>query len=115
MLVTSRGCAGIARNGCPNVDLYQLLAYCTILGLGVGHLVYAASNEQPARHVIREAGTEIVCHALNLDRPSEELLTEIRDLAGSIANEVRVRTRQSAVAAHTPPVMLLGIVSPALL
>ena len=27
--------------GYPNADLYQLLAYCTILGLPVGHLVYA--------------------------------------------------------------------------
>src|ERR1039457_4770631 len=27
--------------GYPNADLYQLLAYCTVLGLRRGHLVYA--------------------------------------------------------------------------
>jgi 5-methylcytosine-specific restriction enzyme subunit McrC len=34
--------------GYPNADLYQLLAYCTILGLRKGHLVYAKGNEEPA-------------------------------------------------------------------
>ena len=38
--------------GYPNADLYQLLAYCTILGLPVGHLVYARGNASPARHVV---------------------------------------------------------------
>lgn len=38
-------------SGCPNADLYQLLAYCTVLGLRVGHLVYAVGNEEPVRHV----------------------------------------------------------------
>lgn len=72
-------------SGYPNVDLYQLLAYCTVLGLRVGHLVYAAGNEAPARHVVRQAGTEIICHALNLGQPPAELLAEARILAGSIA------------------------------
>ena len=37
--------------GYPNADLYQLLAYCTILGLPVGHLVYAPRQRiaRPAR------------------------------------------------------------------
>ena len=35
--------------GDPNADLYQLLAYCTVLGLPVGHLVYARGNANPAR------------------------------------------------------------------
>ena len=34
--------------GYPNADLYQLLAYCTVLGLRNGHLVYAKGNEDPA-------------------------------------------------------------------
>ena len=33
--------------GYPNADLYQLLAYCTVLGLRNGHLVYAKGNEDP--------------------------------------------------------------------
>jgi 5-methylcytosine-specific restriction enzyme subunit McrC len=28
-------------SGYPNADLYQLLAYCTVLGLRAGHLTYA--------------------------------------------------------------------------
>ena len=40
-------------SGYPNADLYQLLAYCTVLGLRTGHLVYASGNETPAHHVVR--------------------------------------------------------------
>jgi 5-methylcytosine-specific restriction enzyme subunit McrC len=74
-------------SGYPNADLYQLLAYCTVLGLRTGHLVYAAGNEEPARHVVRQAGTEIVCHALNLNLSPENLLTKVRTLAAAIADE----------------------------
>jgi 5-methylcytosine-specific restriction enzyme subunit McrC len=31
--------------GFPNADLYQMLAYCTVLGLREGHLIYAKGNE----------------------------------------------------------------------
>ena len=71
-------------SGFPNADLYQLLACCTVLGLRVGHLVYAAGNEQSARHVVRQAGTEIICHALNLSQRPGALLLEIRRLACAI-------------------------------
>ena len=54
--------------GYPNADLYQLLAYCTVLGLRSGHLVYAKGNEEPARHVVRRSGIEIFCHAVDLDQ-----------------------------------------------
>jgi 5-methylcytosine-specific restriction enzyme subunit McrC len=71
-------------SGYPNADLYQLLAYCTVLGLRAGHLVYAAGNEDPARHVVRGAGVEIICHALDLGKPPVELLAEVRELATRI-------------------------------
>lgn len=71
-------------SGYPNADLYQLLAYCTVLGLRVGHLVYAAGNEVPAHHIVRHAETEIICHALDLNRPPTDLLAEVRALAMSI-------------------------------
>jgi 5-methylcytosine-specific restriction enzyme subunit McrC len=71
--------------GYPNADLYQLLAYCTVLGLRSGHLVYAAGNEEPARHVVRQAGVEIICHALDLGQTPDELLAELRILAERIA------------------------------
>ena len=67
--------------GYPNADLYQLLAYCTVLGLRTGHLIYARGNDEPARHVVRGAGVEIVCHALDLDVPPDVLLAEVYGLA----------------------------------
>jgi 5-methylcytosine-specific restriction enzyme subunit McrC len=72
--------------GYPNADLYQLLAYCTTLGLPSGHLVYARGNAQPARHVVRQSGTEILCHAVDLSLEPEPLLSELRDLARTIAS-----------------------------
>jgi 5-methylcytosine-specific restriction enzyme subunit McrC len=67
--------------GYPNADLYQLLAYCTILGLPVGHLVYARGNASAARHVVRQSGIEILCHAIDLDQPPEQLMEQMNDLA----------------------------------
>ncbi len=72
--------------GYPNADLYQLLAYCIVLGLRTGHLVYAQGNEQPARHVIRQSGIEIFCHAIDLDSDPNRLLDQMRSLAGNIAS-----------------------------
>ncbi|MBG0824924.1 restriction endonuclease [Planomonospora sp. ID91781] len=73
--------------GYPDADLYQMLAYCTALRLPRGHLVYAKGNADAARHVVRHTGVEIVCHALDLTRPSDVILSHIRhivtDMAGS--------------------------------
>jgi 5-methylcytosine-specific restriction enzyme subunit McrC len=67
--------------GYPNANLYQLLAYCTILGLPVGHLVYAHGNASAARHVVRQSGIEILCHAVDLSQPPERLLRQMDNLA----------------------------------
>jgi len=72
--------------GYPNADLYQLLAYCTVLGLPEGHLVYAKGNEIPARYVIRQAGIEIFCHALDLSQPPDGLIDQMHGLARRIAS-----------------------------
>jgi 5-methylcytosine-specific restriction enzyme subunit McrC len=71
--------------GYPNADLYQLLAYCTVLGLRTGHLIYALGNENPARHAVRRSGIKIFCHAVDLDQPPDLLLARMSDLAGKIA------------------------------
>jgi 5-methylcytosine-specific restriction enzyme subunit McrC len=68
-------------SGYPNADLYQLLAYCTVLGLKVGHLIYAKGNEEAVRHVVRGADVEIVCHALDLSQPPAVLMAEVHELA----------------------------------
>jgi 5-methylcytosine-specific restriction enzyme subunit McrC len=71
-------------SGFPDADLYQMLAYCTALGLSRGHLVYAQGNEEARRHVVRNADVEIVCHALDLAVASADLLAQIRSLAASL-------------------------------
>jgi 5-methylcytosine-specific restriction enzyme subunit McrC len=71
--------------GYPNTDLYQLLAYCTELGLREGHLVYAKGNETSAHHIVRRFGIEIFCHAVDLDQPPDGLLARMRNLAERIA------------------------------
>ena len=63
-------------------DLYQMLAYCTALGLDRGHLVYATG--EPYRHVVRGAEIEITQHAIDLTLPPTELLGSVERLAESI-------------------------------
>jgi len=82
--------------GYPNADLYQLLAYCTILDLPVGHLVYARGNASPARHVVQQSGIEILCHAIDLSQPPEQLLVEINNLAELITATALTSFRYSA-------------------
>jgi 5-methylcytosine-specific restriction enzyme subunit McrC len=43
----------------PNADLYQMLAYCTVLELPIGRPVYAAGEEEPARHAVRQSAISI--------------------------------------------------------
>jgi 5-methylcytosine-specific restriction enzyme subunit McrC len=71
--------------GFPYADLYQMLAYCTALGLPRGHLIYAKGNEPAAMHVVRNAGVEIVQHALDLDEPPSIVLEQVGQLAREIA------------------------------
>lgn len=67
----------------PTDHLYQLLAYCTALGLPHGHLIYAAASRHstPTPHVIRRSGITVTAHTLHLDRPPEALLADIADLS----------------------------------
>lgn len=67
-------------SGFPQADLYQLLAYCTVLGLHDGHLVYAKGAEPPTSHVIDGGGLTIHVHTLDLDQPPAVLLGQMRRL-----------------------------------
>ena len=67
-------------SGFPQADLYQMLAYCTVLGLPEGHLVYAKGNEDAHAHVVRRAGVRIVTHALDLDVEPVKLLATVAEL-----------------------------------
>lgn len=74
--------------GYPDADLYQLLAYTTVLGLDTGHLVYAKGNEHRAEHTVRNAGVRIIQHALDLDQPPQQLLADVARIAEEIAGTV---------------------------
>lgn len=68
-------------NGYPDADLYQILAYCTVLGLSEGHLIYAKGNAPHAAHHVQRAAITIHQHALDLDQPPAGLLADVRALA----------------------------------
>ena len=73
-------------SGYPNADVYQMLAYCTALGLAVGHLVYAKGNEVGVTHQIRNVDVTIHAHTLDLTTPPSALLQQVSALAGVIAS-----------------------------
>ncbi|MFJ5225116.1 McrC family protein [Streptomyces sp. NPDC088400] len=72
------------RDGYPDADLYQMLAYCTALGLPRGHLVYAKGNAPHTAHRVRYAGIFIHQHALDLDQRPPLLLNDIRAIARQV-------------------------------
>jgi 5-methylcytosine-specific restriction enzyme subunit McrC len=67
--------------GFPGADLYQLLAYCTVLGLRDGHLIYARGDATHAAHLVRNTAVRIHQHALDLDQDPDHLLAEIETIA----------------------------------
>lgn len=69
------------RAGYPDSDLYQMLAYCTALGLPEGHLVYAKGNAPHAAHQVRHAGITLHQHALDLDQDPAGLLADLAVLS----------------------------------
>ncbi|BBX24035.1 McrBC 5-methylcytosine restriction system component [Mycolicibacter terrae] len=70
--------------GFPNADLYQMLAYCTVLGLPEGHLVYAKGNEPVQTHTVQRAGVTIYCHALDLALPPALLMRQVDELTALV-------------------------------
>jgi 5-methylcytosine-specific restriction enzyme subunit McrC len=71
--------------GYPNADIYQMLAYCTALKLPCGHLIYAKGAGEAVRHEIRETGISVLGHAVDLDSDPADLLDQVRDIAGALA------------------------------
>ena len=69
-----------------NPDLYQMLAYCTVLGLSAGHLVYAAGEQTPGRCVVMNTKITISTWALHLDKLVPELLGEVAQLARRLSD-----------------------------
>jgi len=72
-------------DGFPDADLYQMLAYCTVLGLSHGHLVYAKGNEPVRSLHIRGSDVQLHCHTLDLTLDPTDLLIQVGQLAEFIA------------------------------
>jgi 5-methylcytosine-specific restriction enzyme subunit McrC len=70
-------------DGFPNADLYQMLAYCTVLRLTEGHLVYAKGNEPALEHSVVGTQVHIHCHTLDLSAEPARLLVQVAELAES--------------------------------
>ncbi|MGW7524458.1 McrC family protein [Streptomyces sp. NPDC054783] len=74
-------------DGLLNADLYQALAYATVLGLPEAHLVYAAGRQPERFHEVRGTaagpdgrGMRLYQHSLDLSREPVQLLTAIREI-----------------------------------
>ena len=64
-------------------DLYQMHAYCTILGADIGHLIYAGSRfgSDGSDALIRNSGVTVRTHPLDVAVPPVGLLDQIHKIA----------------------------------
>ena len=65
----------------PNSDAYQLVTYCTRLGLSTGHLIYAAGDPRPEPYEIVGTGVRLVVHAIDIGRSMEDVESQVDRLA----------------------------------
>ncbi|WP_367574574.1 McrC family protein [Streptomyces griseoaurantiacus] len=82
-------------DGYLNADLYQALAYATVLGLREAHLVYAAGRRPERVHEVRGTatapdgrGVRLYRHSLDLSGTPAQLRSTLRGLAGRLAAAV---------------------------
>jgi 5-methylcytosine-specific restriction enzyme subunit McrC len=66
-------------------DLYQVVAYCSALGLNAGHLVYAEGPAKPVTHRIGSHGMTVTVHSLDLGSGYAKLIAAIDELARGLA------------------------------
>jgi 5-methylcytosine-specific restriction enzyme subunit McrC len=72
------------KTGAPRVeDLYQMLAYCTVLGLSEGTLIYLAGESNTTPRVAHIASSTVAVHTSRLDvsRAPASMLRELREIA----------------------------------
>ncbi|MDR6437049.1 5-methylcytosine-specific restriction enzyme subunit McrC [Paenarthrobacter nicotinovorans] len=81
MIFDAKYKAASAGGAYPNADHYQMLAYCTALGVPRAWLVYAGAGEPRVRRVLN-TGVSVVEFPLDLSQEPEALLVRVRELAG---------------------------------
>ena len=79
-------------------DLYQMLAYCTVLGLTEGTLIYVADggDARSKSATVRRAGVQITTARLDVSVSPELMLSQLRQLeaglhAARVAGDAGVR------------------------
>ena len=78
-------------------EFYQMLAYCTVLGVTRGYLVYAEGPPSgPRTHRIQGTGIEITQYPLDLAQSPRNLLDQVQALATEIASPQRLLVVRSA-------------------
>lgn len=65
----------------PNADLYQLLAYSTVLNLPGGMLIYAQGEAAAATYRVRHCGKRLEVAALDLSGTLDDVLGRVEALA----------------------------------
>ena len=76
----------------PNADAYQMLAYCTRLGVPEGWLVYAdLDGSAPVSQVVRNAGVTIHVESIDLGGAIEGVESSVLELAGRLVARVGSR------------------------
>jgi 5-methylcytosine-specific restriction enzyme subunit McrC len=63
-----------------NDDGYQLLAYCTRLGLDVGHLVYASGSLPTEPYVLEGSAVTLQIHKVDMGQSVEDIERAVADL-----------------------------------
>lgn len=71
--------------GAPNADAYQMLAYCTALGLPRGYLVYAKENNRQIPDLtVRNAECQICVRTVDIGQPPDRLLGQVTELTDEL-------------------------------
>jgi 5-methylcytosine-specific restriction enzyme subunit McrC len=73
-------------------DLYQMVVYCSALGLPRGHLVYAAGPSDPVVHEVRHSGVRVYRHFLDLTGSPPQLLAAVDRVAEELAHDMESGT-----------------------
>lgn len=74
------------RGGLPSTtDLYQMVSYCTALGLERAHLVYAGGGGQGDTHSVLGASISVHVHVLDPSGSVADLEERVRVLADAVA------------------------------
>ncbi|RKR12630.1 McrC family protein [Arthrobacter oryzae] len=82
----------------PNADHYQMLAYCTALGVQTAWLVYAGPGRARTR-CIRNSDVSVVEYPIDLSQTPEDLLARVQKLSMTAFEEWRSSQRNSALSA----------------